>query len=56
MPPLTRRELRKLVRKLGVVARPREQKQALVTVVQLCRDGDEDSLAAIAEAAALAWV
>ncbi|KAG1654698.1 hypothetical protein FOA52_003923 [Chlamydomonas sp. UWO 241] len=49
MPPLTRRELRKLVRKLGVVTRPREQ-QAMLVVVQLINDGNEDNIAAIVEA------
>ncbi|KAG1667536.1 hypothetical protein FOA52_013726 [Chlamydomonas sp. UWO 241] len=46
MPPLTRRDLRTLVRKLGVVTRPHEQKQAMNTVAQLliC-DEDDDSLA-----------
>jgi hypothetical protein len=40
MPPPPRRELRKLVRKLGVAARPAEQKAALSTLLQLCRDPD----------------
>ncbi|KAG1664457.1 hypothetical protein FOA52_006303 [Chlamydomonas sp. UWO 241] len=47
MPPLPRRDLRNLVRKLGVATRPHEQKQAVYALAKLCHDGDADSRAAI---------
>ncbi|KAG1679113.1 hypothetical protein FOA52_000468 [Chlamydomonas sp. UWO 241] len=50
MPPLPRRSLRTLVRKLGANARPAQQKQSLAIRTLLCRDGDQDSLAAIISA------
>ncbi|KAG1655576.1 hypothetical protein FOA52_009078 [Chlamydomonas sp. UWO 241] len=50
MPPLSRRDLRKLVRKLGVNARPGEQQQALETLAFVCRDGSPERLAALAAA------
>ncbi|KAG1672772.1 hypothetical protein FOA52_002760 [Chlamydomonas sp. UWO 241] len=54
MPPLPRRDLRNLVRKLGASARPSQQWQALFTLEQLCAgDMSPDNLAAIAAAGAI---
>ncbi|KAG1680550.1 hypothetical protein FOA52_014997 [Chlamydomonas sp. UWO 241] len=54
MPPLARRDVKSLVRKLGADARPSQQQQALNTIMKLsiC-DGDRDSLVAIAAAGAI---
>ncbi|KAG1672852.1 hypothetical protein FOA52_004656 [Chlamydomonas sp. UWO 241] len=53
MPPLPRRDLRNLVRKLGVNARPSQQVQSLAAIALLCRDGGADSRTAIASAGAI---
>jgi hypothetical protein len=53
MPPLARRDVRNLVRKLGANARPSQQRQALDLIVGLSFDGDSDSLVAIAAAGAI---
>ncbi|KAG1665006.1 hypothetical protein FOA52_014686 [Chlamydomonas sp. UWO 241] len=51
MPPLPRRDLRNLVRKLGAECRPGQRAQALVTIATLCYDAE--SLDTIAAAGAI---
>jgi hypothetical protein len=53
MPPLPRRELRNLVRKLHSSARPAQQRQALEALSTLCLDDAHNSLAAIVAAGAV---
>jgi hypothetical protein len=57
MPPLSRRELKKLVRQLGADARPSQQRHALETIASLCinptGDGIHDTRAAVATAGAI---
>ncbi|KAG1679476.1 hypothetical protein FOA52_011075 [Chlamydomonas sp. UWO 241] len=55
MPPLSRRELKKLVRQLGADARPGQLRHALETIASLCLPGDtnHDALAAIAACGAI---
>ncbi|KAG1659545.1 hypothetical protein FOA52_015348 [Chlamydomonas sp. UWO 241] len=47
MPPLARRDVRNLVRKLGASARPSQQREALDTMEALIFDGYSGGLAAI---------
>jgi hypothetical protein len=53
MPPLSQSEIQDVVRKLG--GNPRERKQAVVTMHELCCDSwsNPDNLAAIAAAGAI---
>jgi hypothetical protein len=55
MAPLSRRELKKLVRQLGADARPSQQRHALDTIVSLCitGNGEQDTRAAVAAAGAI---
>ncbi|KAG1658964.1 hypothetical protein FOA52_004380 [Chlamydomonas sp. UWO 241] len=54
MPPLARRDVRSLVRKLGAHARPAQQRDALDTIagLSIC-DGDSGTLVAITAAGAI---
>ncbi|KAG1675573.1 hypothetical protein FOA52_014161 [Chlamydomonas sp. UWO 241] len=54
MPPLARRDVRNLVRKLDASACPSQQNEALTTITELSNcPGDLNSLAAIAAAGAI---
>jgi hypothetical protein len=53
MPPLPRRDVPHLVRMLAVDSRPRQQKQALETISEMCLDREPTFLAAIAAAGAI---
>ncbi|KAG1661173.1 hypothetical protein FOA52_002625 [Chlamydomonas sp. UWO 241] len=53
MPPLARRDVRSLVRKLGANAHTSQQKEALAMIGGLSLSDDQDILAAIASAGAI---